>query len=593
MLINQDIQKIYWRIKHEEPAQASSSSSSNSYAKSNDRAAIINFIALGLTCAILLRLVYINTFSSKFLADQLNTRVMRTISLSAMRGTITDRNGHPLAVSTPVEAVWADPSAMTNLNAAQVQKLANILQMSIDEINHKLNDKQKTFIYLKRALPPQQAKAALTLGIEGLYTQQEYKRYYPSGEVTAHIVGFNNIDDHGAEGIEYAEEKLLEGTPGSKQIIRDLRGHVVENVGMMQPARNGQQLTLALDNRIQYIAYNALKAQVEQSKAKGGSAVVLDAKTGEVLAMVNMPTYNPNNRDGTTLDMLKNRAAVNVYDPGSIMKPLVIAKALDDKLVTPQTVFDTHPYSVGPKLIKDDHSFPRLTVAGIIQQSSDIGTSKIALKFKPFDLWTFYRQVGFGQRLHTGFPGETPGILLDWKKWHPLDQALMSFGYGISVSLFQMAHAYTVFTNNGCILPVTFDKVDLEDKLVCQQVIKPETAATVRSILAATTEEGTGRSARVPDYTVAGKTGTAQKLINGHYSTTNHIGSFVGFAPAKNPRIIVAVMIDDPSKGLYYGAWTAAPVFAKITEQALHLLGVSPDKTETAADKNKANLDKH
>jgi cell division protein FtsI (penicillin-binding protein 3) len=260
---------------------------------------------------------------------------------------------------------------------------------------------------------------------------------------------------------------------------------------------------------------------------------------------------------------------------------LVIAKALDDKLVTPQTVFDTHPYSVGPKLIKDDHSYPRMTVAEIIQHSSDIGTSKIALKYKPFDLWTYYREVGFGQKMRTGFPGETPGILLDWKKWHPVDQALMSYGYGISVSLFQMAHAYTIFTNNGCLLPVTFKKINSTDNstdVSCQQVIRPETAETMRSILAATTEEGTGKSARVPDYTVAGKTGTAQKLINGHYYDNKHIGSFVGFAPAINPRIIVAVMVDEPRKGGYYGATTAAPVFAQITEPTLHLLGVNPDK---------------
>lgn len=581
MLANQDIQKLYWRIKNPDAISAAGSNSGSTdraFVKSKDRTSVINYIALALTCGVLLRLTYINTISSDFLTNQLNTRVLRTVKLSSMRGTITDRNNTPLAVSTPVEAVWADPSELSSLTAAQLQKLADTLEMPISELNKKLNDKNKTFVYLKRSLPPQQAKIVQELGIEGVYTMQEYKRFYPSGEITAHVVGFNNIDDRGADGIEYASEKLLEGSDGSKQIIRDLRGHVVENVGVMQPAQNGKQVALSIDNRIQYIAYNALKNQVALSAAKGGSAVVLDAKTGEVLAMINMPTYNPNNRENVTPDMLKNRAATNVYDPGSIMKPLVIAKALDLKMVTPQTVFDTHPWSVGPKLIKDDHPYPHMTVAEIIQHSSDVGTSKIAMKFKAHDLWDYYRQVGFGQKMGTGFPGETKGILIDWKRWYPVDQALMSYGYGISVSLFQMAHAYTIFTNNGCMLPVTFTKLDGSDKLPCTQIISPATAETVRSILASTTEEGTGKNARVADYTVAGKTGTAQVLDGAHYSNTKHIGSFVGFAPAINPRIIVAVMIDQPTKGMYYGAQTAAPVFAQIVQPTLHLLGVSPDK---------------
>jgi cell division protein FtsI (penicillin-binding protein 3) len=484
-----------------------------------------------------------------------------------------------LAVSTPVDSIWADPSELSNLTDAQLASLAKALAMPVSELASKLNDKNRTFVYLKRALAPDAAKAVLSLDIDGVYGMPEYKRYYPSGEMTAHIVGFNNVDDRGAEGIEYADDKLLQGSNGSKQIIRDLRGHVVGNVGEVDPAQNGKQMTLSIDNRIQYIAYDALKTQVEKSAAKGGSAVVLDAKTGEVLAMVNMPTFNPNNRENVTPDMLKNRAATNVYDPGSIMKPLVIAKALDIGMVTPQTVFDTHPYSVGPKLIKDDHSYPHMTVAEIIQHSSDIGTSKIAMKFRSEDLWNYYREVGFGQKLGTGFPGETKGILLNWKKWYPVDQALMSFGYGISVSLFQMAHAYTIFTNNGCLLPVTFNKLSSEDgSEACTQVITPKTAATMRTILASVAEAGTGQSAQVADYTVAGKTGTAQVLDGGHYSNSKHISSFVGFAPATSPKVIIAVMIDQPTKGGYYAAATAAPVFANIAGPTLHTLGVKPDK---------------
>ena len=579
MLVNDDIQKLYWQIKQSDNVKvAAAAVPAVTVGKVSDRVVIINYIALAISCAIILRLVYINTFNHQFLNDQLNTRVLRTIKLTAMRGTITDRNSTPLAVSTPVDSIWVDPSELNDLTSAQVNQLAQIMEMPVADLIAKLNQKNKTFVYLKRALPPESAKAVLALGIEGIYSQQEYKRYYPDSDLTAHIVGFNNIDDHGAAGIEYADDKLLQGTDGSKQIVRDPKGHVVDNVGEVEPAQNGKQITLSVDNRIQYITYQALKAQVEKSAAKGGSAIVLDAKTGEVLSMVNMPTFNPNNLAGVTPDMLKNRAAVNAYDPGSIMKPLVIAKALDDKVVTPQTVFDTHPYSVGPKLIKDDHSYPQMTVTEIIQHSSDIGTSKIAMKYKPHDLWNYYREVGFGQKLDTGFPGETKGIMNDWKRWYPVDQALMSFGYGIAVSLFQMAHAYTIFTNNGCLLPVTFNKMDGTGDAKCTQVISPATAQTMRRILATVTEDGTGKSAQVSDYTVAGKTGTAQVLENGHYSNKKHISSFVGFAPVNNPRIIVAVMIDQPTQGGYYAAATAAPVFSNITQPTLQVLGVKPDK---------------
>lgn len=579
MATNQDIHRIYWQMKnHENNYNGARKVSTQIFSKVRDRSTMISWIALGLSCALILRLTYINTVSSKFLTDQMNTRVLRTIKLPAMRGTITDRNYNPLAVSTPMEAIWADPSELDNLTNEQVQQLAKILDMPVLDLNKKLNETNKTFVYLKRAVAPEKAKLVMNLGIDGIFSMQEYKRYYPSGEVTAHVVGFNDIDDKGADGIEYAAEKQLDGHDGSQQIIRDLRGHVVDNVGVAQAAQNGKQVNLSIDNRIQYIAYNALKNQVDASKAKGGSAIVLDAQTGEVLAMINMPTYNPNNRDNVTPDMLKNRAATNVYDPGSIMKPLVIAKALDLKMVTPKTVFDTHPYVVGTKLIKDDHPYSQMTVTEIIQHSSDIGTSKIAMKFRAHDLWDFYHQVGFGQKMGSGFPGETKGIVIDWKKWYPVDQALMSYGYGISVSLFQMIHAYTIFTNNGCLLPVTFNKLGANDKIPCEQVISPQTAATMRSILATTTEEGTGKNARVEDYTVAGKTGTAQVLDGAHYSNSKHIGSFVGFAPAINPRIIVAVMVDQPTVGMYYGAQTAAPVFAKIVQPTLHLLGVKPDK---------------
>ena len=572
MIANADIQKLY--------AKSNSGFTGRNNVvvaeKEFSRIKVVNLIALILTSLVLFRLVYMNTFNTLFLAKQMTSRIERTVKVIAMRGTIVDRNNSPLAVSTPVAAIWVDPTELDNLSSSQVKQIANILHMSINELNTKLNQKDKTFVYIKREVSPAQASKIKELNIDGIYSIQEFKRYYPDGEITAHVIGFNNIDDHGIDGIEYAKNNDLIGTDGSHQIIRDRQGHVVEDLGATKVAQDGKTVTLSIDNRIQYIAYNALKTQVEKLHAAGGSAVVLDAKTGEVLSMVNMPTYNPNNRTGVNPDMLKNRAITNVYDPGSIMKPIVIAKALDDKIVTTQTIINTHPYSVGPKLIKDDEPFPQLTVEDVLIRSSDIGTSKIALKYNPKVLYDYYHSVGLGNKLNTGFPGETSGIVLNADKVRPMDQALNSFGYGISVSLLQMAHAYSEFTNEGCVLPITFYKLNGE-KAQCKQVIAPKTAEQIRDILTKNTVKGTGQNAQLADYTTAGKTGTAQKLINGHYSNHDHIASFVGFAPAASPRIIVAVMVDSP-KGSYYGAAVSAPVFSAIAGPTLHLMGVHPDR---------------
>ncbi|MDD3266715.1 MAG: penicillin-binding protein 2 [Burkholderiales bacterium] len=583
MITNHDeIHQLYWRMKNNNPsADTKSKNISNIFVKSRDRATIINWIMLSSIALIALRLIFLNTIKSSYLEKQLNTRIMRTINLPAMRGEITDRDGIPLAVSTPVEAIWADPSDLIGLTQTQQMQLASILGVSVSELASKISDREKTFVYLQRAMSPDKAKQVMQLGIDGIYSMQEYKRFYPSGAVTASIVGFNNIDDNGADGMEYAKNKALQGINGNKQIIRDLKGRVVDNLGI-QNAQNGQTLHLSINNRIQYIAYNALKNQMDKSLAKGGSAIVLDAKTGEVLAMVNLPTYNPNNRENVTPEMMKNRAATNVFDPGSIMKPLVIAKAIDNKMITPSTMFNTTPYTVGGKTIKDTHPETSMNVSDIIRYSSNIGTAKVAMMFSSESLWNFYREVGFGQKMGTGFPGETKGILLPWKKWYPVDHALMAFGYGISVSLFQMAHAYTTFTNNGCLLPVSFEKINGDpNNISCTQVFSPQTASTMRTMLASTAEDGTGKNARVEDYTVAGKTGTSQVLDGGRYRSDRHIGSFVGFAPAIDPKIIVAVMVDQPTQGSYYGAQTAAPVFAQIVQPSLHVLKVKPDKITT------------
>lgn len=578
MLANSDIRRLY--------AQSQKLNSDNFSGGSSvmwdESAAIFTktrtlaLLAFLITVAIICRVVYLNTFNNSFLAKQLDSRILRTVKIPSMRGTITDRNNNPLAVSTPVASIWVDPTQLDDLNKEQIDKAANILGITVEGLNSKLNQKNKTFVYIKRAVTPQQAQQVMALGIGGVYSLQEYKRFYPYSDVAAHVVGFNNIDDSGAEGIEFADNHDLLGHDGKEKLMRDRRGHVIEKLGQISAAENGKSIALSIDNKIQFIAYDALKKQVATSNAVGGAALVLDAKTGEVLAMVNMPSYNPNDRAAITADAVRNRAAIDIYEPGSIIKPLIVSKALNNGIVKTSTIFDTHQYYVGNKLIKDDHSYPAMDVSEIIQHSSDIGASKIALKLNKQDMWQYYYDIGFGQKVGTHFPGEASGIFRNWKKWYPIDQAEMGFGYGISVSLMQMARAYSLFTNDGCLLPITFYK---ENQLPeCKQVITPSTASLMRNILAQSTTDGTGKTAQTDDYTTAGKTGTAQKYSGNGYSNKQHYGSFVGFAPATNPRIIIAVTIDEPRKGSYYGSAVAAPVFAAIAEPALRSLDVKPDK---------------
>lgn len=543
------------------------------------RAKIILLVALLLSLTIAIRLVFLNTVNNDFLEKELNIRVYRLNKIPSQRGAILDRNGVPLAVSTPVSSIWADPTELTNLTDNDVHTLAKILNMNIDELNSKLNQKNKSFVYLKRNVTPQNAELIKNLGIDGIYNIQEFKRFYPNADVTAHVIGFTNIDDKGSEGIEYASDDMLKGQDGKEGRFRDRQGNVVGSVQNIEPVNNGKNVTLSIDNRVQYIAYNALKKQVDKYHAKGGSVVVLDATTGEVLSMVNMPTFNPNTKQSVPLEFLRNRAAIDLYEPGSTIKPFVVAKALDKGIVSPSTVFDTRPYKVGPKVIHDVRTINSLTVAQILQKSSDVGVAKVAFKFKPQELWDFYNQVGFGQKIGTGFPGEAKGILRPWQKWYPIDQASMSYGYAISVSLMQMARAYTLFTNNGCVLPISFYKKDnASSSSNCTQVISKNTSQIMKNILSeVTVEGGTGVLAKTENYTTAGKTGTAHKNIKHGYAANLYVGSFVGFAPAQAPKLIIAVMLDEPH-GKYYGGAVAAPVFSEIASQALPILGVRPDK---------------
>jgi cell division protein FtsI (penicillin-binding protein 3) len=577
MLARNEIRVLYEQIDNSVANNGKQLNPAKNMNNHMNRLWVLWLIIFAIIFIILARVFYLITLQSDFLNKQLNTRIFRTVYVKAIRGQILDRDGEPLAISTPVSSIWIDPTQIDGLTKTQVEKLANILNMNTDELNTKFNQKNKTFVYLKRAVSPSQELAIKNLDIAGVYTIPEFKRYYPYADVTSHVIGFNSVDDKGVEGIEYANNKNLTGIDGKAQITQDRRGNIIDKSIVLTQPKNGNKIVLSIDNKIQYIAYSALKEQVSKFNADGGSAIVLDAKTGEVLAMVNMPTYNPNNLKNVTLDAIRNRAAVDIFEPGSIIKPLIVAKALDGGIVKSSTVFDTHQYVVGRKLIKDDHSYPSLSVTDIIKHSSDIGASKIALKLDKKDMWSYYSSLGFGQKIGSHFPGEATGIFRNWQKWYPIDQAEMGFGYGISLSLMQMARGYSIFTNDGCILPISFYKLDANPS--CTQVIKPQVAREMRKILGLVNTDGTGKSAQLNDYTSAGKTGTAQKYSKVHgYNSRQYHASFVGFAPVDNPRVIVAVTIDNPKKNSYYGSAVTAPIFAEITNPILHLLNVTPDK---------------
>ena len=528
--------------------------------------------------ALIFRGVYIQTSEHAFLKDQGDRRFVRTLALPASRGTITDRNGATLALSAPTESLYAIPSAMDELPShEQLVKLAKLTGVSEGELEEKLVKKDKDFIYLKRQLPKEVADQIAALGIKGLSFQKESKRHYPMGNLFAHVLGFTNIDGKGQEGLELSREDALRGTNGAKVVLRDNKGNIVDSLDSPRNSdpKNGQDMVLSLDQRIQTLAYDELNKAIDHHKAKEGSAVVLDAKTGEILALVNSPAYDPNQPGQAGSEQRRNRAVTDMLEPGSAMKPFTIAKALDAGKVNENMVFNTQPYSVYGNIVRDTHTYPTLSLRGIMQKSSNVGTSKLSAMFTPEEMYNFYRDVGVGERMHSGFPGETAGILHNWKKWRPFNQATMSFGYGLQVSLLQLARSYTIFTADGRLLPVSFEKQLTAPK--GEQVIKPETARTVRNLMMSVTEPGgTGTAGAVPGFQVAAKTGTARKLVNGRYADNKHLASFVGFAPAENPRVIVAVAVDEPSTNGYYGGTVAGPVFKGITAGSLNILGVAP-----------------
>lgn len=522
------------------------------------------------------RSVYLQGTHREFLQKKGDARYTRSMVLPAHRGNITDRNGDLLAISTPVESIWASPPDV-KINQAQIKQLAKLLGIRAEVIEKKLSHNEKEFVYLKRRQSPELARNVMQLGIPGVFTQREYKRYYPAAEVAAHVVGFTGVDETGQEGFEYASEHWLSGKSGKRHVIKDRQGRIIEDLEAVEVPQDGRDLVLSIDKNIQYLAYRELARAVEANKAKAGAIVVLDAKTGEVLAMANVPSYNPNNRVNMA-GKSRNRAVVDIFEPGSTLKPFAVAAVLDEGKFTPSSIVQTAPgtLSIGPATIRDAHPHGALDVSQIIQKSSNVGTAKLALTLKPEYMWSVYNQVGFGRPSNIGFPGEASGKLRNFKTWRPIEQATMSYGHGVSMTLLQLARAYTVFANEGELKPVSLLK--LKEVPVGQQVFKPETAKSMKDMLELVVQPGgTAIRAQVAGYRVAGKTGTAHKPGIGGYEEDKYVASFVGMAPASHPKLIVAVMVDEPSNGQYYGGAVSAPVFSKVMSDALRMMAVPQD----------------
>ncbi len=523
------------------------------------------------------RSVYIQVLENDFFLKQGTVRYARTVVLQANRGRILDRNGVVLASSVPVPSLWAIPEDVPR-DAATLQKLARLLDMPLAELNKKLEDEDKSFVWLKRQVDEPMASAVLALGIDGIYQRKEYKRQYPEGEAAAHVVGFTNVEDKGQEGIELSFNKELGGKNGSRRVIKDRMGQVVEDIGEQIAPVDGRDLQLSIDSKVQFFAYQKLKDAIEQHKAKAGSVVVLDVQTGEVLALANYPSYVPDKRQNLSGAQLRNRALTDSFEPGSTMKPFVIAHALDKGRVAPETPIQTAPgrLTIGSATITDSHPHGVLSVAEVIQKSSNVGTAKIALQTPSREMWELYSSAGFGQKPLVPFPGAVSGKLRPYKSWRPIEQATMSYGYGVSVSLLQLAHAYTIFGRDGDLPPISMLKVT--QSVQGQPVIGRTAAHQMRAMLHLVTGPGgTAPKAQTIGYSVGGKTGTAHKQEGRGYAGKKYRGVFAGLAPIDNPRIAVAVMIDEPSNGLYFGGDVAAPVFSQTVQQTLKVLGVAPD----------------
>jgi cell division protein FtsI (penicillin-binding protein 3) len=524
------------------------------------------------------RAVNLQVLDRQFLQHEGHIRHDGLVSVAAHRGRLLDRSGELLAISTPVKSVWINPKEF-DASERDIKSLADVLGISTKEIHERIDDSSRGFIYIKRRISPELADQAIALGLSGVYADREFRRYYPAGEVTAHLIGFNNLEDDGQEGMELAHNDWLKGVPGQKWIMRDGKGHVIEDLENVRLPEPGKDLSLSIDQRLQYLAYRELKKAVIQNKARSGSLVLLDAKNGEVLAMVNQPSFNPNSRVKISGNVSRNRAMTDVFEPGSTIKPFVVACAMELGTVKQTTVFDTSPMHIGPNVVKDTHNYGALDVAHILQKSSNVGVSKIALNLPSSKFWAFYNNLGFGQPLETGFPGETSGRLSsDHNQWRPFQKATMAFGYGLSTSLLQLGRAYLALANDGVMPMVGLLKRD--KPVETHQIMSAKTAISVRSMLEnVVSREGTALKASVNGFRVAGKTGTVKKIgSRGGYTDNSYLALFAGMAPASDPRLVMIVMIDEPSAGEYYGGAVSAPVFSSVMEGALRLLNIPPDQ---------------
>jgi len=535
------------------------------------------FFAL-VASSLLARAVHLQVLNKDFLNQQADTRHLRTERISAHRGTITDRNGEPLAISTPVDSIWANPKELAPA-VDSVPQLARILGIESQQLMRRVTrSMDKDFLYLKRHLSPEKAQEVLALKLPGVNVQREYRRYYPAGEVAGHLIGFTNIDDDGQEGMELAFNHWLAGESGAKRVLKDRLGRSVENVESIRPPHHGKDLRTSIDLRIQYVAYRTLKSAIKFHNAESGSIVVLDIATGEVLAIVNQPTYNPNDRSQFSAERYRNRAITDIFEPGSSIKPLVVAAALESGQYRPGSIVDTAPgyVVVGPKKIEDSRNLGRISLTTILARSSNVGVTKLAMSLEPDQLWGAMTQFGLGSLTTSGFPGESAGMLTHYNHWRPISQATLAYGYGISVTPLQLTQAYAALGSNGILRPISLVAQDTPAE--GERILSHDSAVAVRRMLEEVVRPGgTGTKAAVPGYGIAGKTGTAWKSAAGGYSKDKYISIFAGLAPATDPRLAAVVVIDEPNGELYYGSDVAAPVFADVMSESLRLLAVPPD----------------
>ena len=543
-------------------------------------------VCLFLLCVIALssRAVYLQLLAGESLREKGDEVAVRIVNVPAHRGALMDRNGEQLAISTPVDSIWAEPRKVLIEDEKYLLVLARLLDMPQQKLKKFLTDRiKRDFVYLKRHAHPSLVEEIKNLGVKGVSTQSEYKRYYPAAEVTAHILGYTNVDDQGQEGIELAYDKILKGKPGKKRVLKDRLGRIVRNIESVMPSESGTELKLSIDKRIQYLAYREIVAAAKHHEAKSGSLVMLDVKTGEVIAMVGHPSFNPNNRSWSK-NTTRNRIVTDVYEPGSIMKVFTVAAGLESGIFTPQTIIDTSPgvFKVGKHSISDHHNYGHIDVTTIITKSSNIGASKIALALKPEYFYEVLNRFGFGQTTGSGYPGERAGILRLFNTWSEQDIASLSYGYGVQVTPLKLAQTYSIIANNGIMLPVSFIKTNKPKTR--ERVIAENIAKQIRDMLeTVVSSEGTASRAAIKGYRVIGKTGTVHKYDpRGGYFPDRYRSLFVGIVPASNPRFVTVVTIDEPNKEKgHYGGAVAAPIYSKVMEGTLRILNIPPDNLDS------------